>query len=52
MEQLDEVTEELAWATAYFHEVRENRRTDASVITPETMELLKAHLKALKGKVG
>ncbi|KAI1717059.1 tRNA synthetases class I (E and q), catalytic domain-containing protein [Ditylenchus destructor] len=46
-----ESIEELLKNRASFHKVGENYKTDGYVVTPKTMSLLQAHVKAVDGKI-
>lgn len=46
-----ESMEELLRSCPHFHKVGENFKTDGYVVTPNTMKLLKEHVKKVGGKV-
>uniref|UniRef100_A0A2K6WLB3 Probable glutamine--tRNA ligase n=1 Tax=Onchocerca volvulus TaxID=6282 RepID=A0A2K6WLB3_ONCVO len=50
-EETVDTVEELMRKKTIFHKVGENYKTSGYVITPNTMELLKEHVKAVKGRV-
>ncbi|EJD73912.1 CBR-ERS-1 protein [Loa loa] len=50
-EETVDTIEELMRKKTIFHKVGENYKTGGYVITPNTMELLKKHIEAVKGKV-